>query len=234
MVIDNRSLGCRRLFCATPGCGQQGELIDRTRDGLPPDVIERKFAQKGWTVGYDSKSDYCPSCTKTRESERRAKRLKSIKVNGAAAEPAVLSQEEIPMQNGAEHPTGMSRSDRRIIHAKLEEVYADEATGYKVPWTDAAVARDLGSHIPVAWVAEVREVAFGPAKDNEEIRDMLVRVKRAAEEAKHVLEQARAVRAEVETLTIRYNALMKDTREIAKSLDGLLVIAERIERSVKS
>lgn len=196
-------------------------------------MIERKFAQKGWTVGYDSKSDYCPSCTKTRESERRAKRLKPIKVNEAAAESAVLPQQETPM-NGAEQPQPMSRSDRRIIHAKLEEVYLDEQIGYKTPWTDAAVARDLGSHIPVAWVAEVRETSFGPAKDNEEIRDMLVRVTRAAADAKDVLEDAKVIRADVEALTIKYNGLMRTARDIAKSLDGLLAIAERVERSVKS
>jgi hypothetical protein len=232
-VIDNKQIGMRKLCCVEPGCGQQGELIDRTRDGLPPDVIERKFKQKGWTVGYDSTGDLCPSCTATKQAQRRTKRLKPIIVNEAAAEPAVLPQEATVQHNGAEQPLKISPSDWRIIHAKLEEVYDDPDRGYKPPWTDASVARDLGSHLPVEWIAEVRERAFGPAKDNEEIRDMLARVKDATEKAKGLIEEAKGHRTQVEALVANHNDLMKRCREVAKSLDGLLAIAERIERAVK-
>jgi hypothetical protein len=54
----------------------------------------------------------------------------------------------------------MTRTEKRIIYAKLEEVYADETTGYRGSWTDERVAIDLG--IPKEWVSLIREDAFGP------------------------------------------------------------------------
>lgn len=129
-------------------------------------------------------------------------------------------------------PAIMSRADRRIIHAKLEEVYEDEDKGYRAPWSDAAVARDLGDHIPIAWVAEVREQAFGPAKDNGEIRDMLDRVTKAAAEAHALLADAKAHRAEVQKMVTETNELMARATEVGKTLDGLLAIAGRIQKAV--
>ena len=49
--IDGKPIGVRRLFCVTPNCGQQGELLDRTTDGFPSNFIIKKFEQKGWSVG---------------------------------------------------------------------------------------------------------------------------------------------------------------------------------------
>lgn len=64
----------------------------------------------------------------------------------------------------------MTRADKRVIFAKLEEVYGDETTGYKGSWNDTKVATDLG--IPTAWVALVREDTFGPETNAETIRMM--------------------------------------------------------------
>lgn len=135
--------------------------------------------------------------------------------------------------NGANLPAGMTRMDRRIIFAKLEEVYESEETGYKPGWTDLNVAKHLGQHIPVGWVAQVREEAFGPAKDNEEIRDMLARVNTAATDASKLLEDCKKHRIEVTALVESTNALMKRAAEIGKTLDGLTAIADRIERMVR-
>ncbi len=49
-----------------------------------------------------------------------------------------------------EPPAELTRENRRIILAKLEEVYVDEKTGYSPGWTDAKLALDLG--VPRAWV----------------------------------------------------------------------------------
>lgn len=133
----------------------------------------------------------------------------------------------------AESVTEMSRSDRRIIFAKLEECYHDEEHGYRAPWTDQAVAKDLGSHIPVGWVAQVREENFGPVKDNAEIRDMLVRVSIAATDARALLEEARAHRAMADTVVKSNNQLMERCTEIGKTLAGLLATADRIAKALK-
>jgi hypothetical protein len=225
IIIDTKPIACRKLFCATPGCGQQGEVLDTSASTLPSAVVERKFKQKGWEVGRDPSKDFCPSCVATRLAARRGTRLKPI-------QNVVREDTTMPLANGADTLPEMSRSDRRIIFAKLEEVYQDEEHGYTVGWTDQTVARDLGSHIPVGWVAQVREENFGPAKDNEEVRDMLARVEKSTIEAKAILAEAKKVRAEASAMVERVNGLSKQCTEIGRALEGLMAIAERIRRAV--
>ena len=61
----------------------------------------------------------------------------------------------------------MTFSDRRIINAKLEEVYHDELNGYRAGWSDQQVADALGTN--VAWVEQLRAQNFGPAEGNAEV-----------------------------------------------------------------
>lgn len=242
-TIDGQKVTVRRIICAS--CGDPGEIADRTRGGLPSVIVERNFKSKGWEVGASEKHDFCPACIKKRQTERRSRRVKPV---------ATIKEEETPMKslhaigpalmNGASSLNGIapaisetppgeaSRIQKRIINTKLEEVYGDETTGYKTPWTDAAVAKDLS--VPVAWVVAIREEFFGPAADNSEIRDMLSRVTDASLAATKVLDQAKAIRIEAAGMVERVNSLSKEATEIGKTLNGLLTIAERIERSLKA
>lgn len=240
--VDNRPIGVRRLYCASPGCGQQGEIFDRAHDGLPVSFVERKFREKGWDVGSSEKHDFCPKCVEARRFERRSRKVKPLMrpaaefYNGTTAvapPPLTRSQEEPkPMTpTAADAPVEMARSDKRVIFAKLEEVYIDEKAGYRTPWTDAGVAKDLG--VPAGWVAAVRDENFGPANDNGEIRDMLARVETAAREAQAVLGEAKAIRSDGSALVARINEVAHKVTEIGKTLSGLLTIADRIEKSLK-
>jgi len=226
-MIDHKPIGVRRLICATEGCGFQGEIIDRTNDGLPSAVVRCKFEQKGWDVGNNEKHDFCPRCVDARRAERRARRFKPVIVPKGETAPMPS-----PTQSNAEAPPEMTRADKRLIFAKLEEVYVDETSGYKTPWTDAAVAKDMA--VPLAWVIAIREENFGPAADNSEIRDMLLRVKAAATEANTVLAQAKSIRTDGAALVDRVNKLSHECVEIGKKLDGLLILADRIERATKA
>lgn len=223
-MIDNKPIGVRRLTCATEGCGFQGEIIDRSHDGLPSGVVRRKFEQKGWEVGNNERHDFCPKCVEAKRAERRARRFKPVLISGGEAKAMPTTT--------ADAPAEMTRADKRLIFAKLEEVYVDETSGYKTPWTDAAVAKDMA--VPVAWVVAIREENFGPAADNSEIRDMLERVKVAAREANTVLAQAKMIRTDGAALVERVNKLTHECTDIGKKLDGLLVLAERIERATRA
>lgn len=238
--IDRKPTKVRRLFCATPACGQQGEILDKTPDGLAPALIERRFNNKGWEVGKNEKHDFCPACVEQQRTERRQRRnrnavnvLESVKnvIPLTPRETPPQPQERQDVQATAESPRDMSKIERRAIHAKLDEVYKDEETGYRDSWSDAAVARDL--KVPVAWVVDERERAFGPVKDNPEIRDMLTRVMDATTATRQLLEECKAHRAEAAKLVDHNNALMKRCAEVAKILDGLVAIATRIEKAVK-
>lgn len=84
-----------------------------------------------------------------------------------------------------EIPAAPTPSDRRIIFAKLEEVYLDEVKGYSANWTDDRVSKDLG--VPRAWVAEVREINFGPLRDNEQMRELLQKIDAMSKETASVI-----------------------------------------------
>lgn len=85
----------------------------------------------------------------------------------------------------ADIPATPTPSDRRIIFAKLEEVYLDEVKGYSANWTDDRVSKDLG--VPRAWVAEVREINFGPLRDNEQMRELLQKIDAMSKETASVI-----------------------------------------------
>lgn len=117
--IDNRPIGAHILYCTTAGCGKQGELLDRTSDGYPPEFIIRKFTQKGWFVGPDTHADLCPSCYKTEVAKRRQRRSPKLKLVSPVkpAEPPPTEPEMVA--DAAETPPTISRSDWRIIHSML-------------------------------------------------------------------------------------------------------------------
>jgi hypothetical protein len=71
----------------------------------------------------------------------------------------------------AEPPREMTRDDRRVIFAKLQDVYVDEKVGYGNGWNDQKVAADLG--VPLAWVRTIRDENFGTERSNEEWEKVL-------------------------------------------------------------
>lgn len=120
-------------------------------------------------------------------------------------------------------PREMQRSDRQIIISKLMDVYIDEKQGYASPWTDLKVAEDLG--VPRAWVEKLRDENFGPARDNEEIREMLAN-------CNTVLELAEKRLAEARELWAKANALNADIAEGRRAVEALQKQAERIAKAV--
>lgn len=72
----------------------------------------------------------------------------------------------------AEPPRQMTKEDRRLIFAKIDEVYLDESKGYSSGWSDKKVASDLG--VPAAWVKTIREENFGSEGANEDVKALIV------------------------------------------------------------
>lgn len=81
-----------------------------------------------------------------------------------------------------EQPQEMTREDRRLIFAKIDEVYLDENTGYSEGWTDTRVANDLG--VPLAWVKNIRSENFGEEQSNAAMAKQLDEVKAVLSQAK--------------------------------------------------
>lgn len=168
-------------------CREEDFVIQNGRSRMPPDAIHRKFSQAGWAIGRKASDDMCPACV-AKKVENRKERHMDKQQN----KPAVVA---VP-------PRQMSRDDRRLIFAKLEEVYVSETVGYAPGWTDEKVATDLGT--PRAWVETIRDENFGPLKDNAETRKLLSEVESLETQVKAI--EAKAV------------ALLRQAQEIRKAV----------------
>lgn len=164
------------------------------KDSAASAHAESHFRSIGWTIGNRPKDDRCPDCSRRSKPDLK-----------------VISMEPKP-----EAPREMSREDRRIIFAKVDELYLDDKSGYTPPWTDAAVARDLG--VPRAWVAGVRDELFGPEGSNAEFDDFLAR--------------AEPLIAEMRNLNRSAAAKLEEARRLSARIDELERVAKRVEREI--
>jgi len=156
-----------RLVCGSCGCGGQ---LGRMNFGpaIADEQVPQKFEALGWRVGKrrDGRDDRCPSCV-NREQEARRRHLHVVQ--SEESEPVAQNNTPVPKPvltpSPVDKPREMSRDERRLIFAKLDEIYIDERSGYSAGWTDARVANDLG--IPRAWVTKIRDENFGPGTSEE-------------------------------------------------------------------
>lgn len=224
--IEGRRVGAHRLVCSTPGCGAEAEILDQNDRPLPSNVIERKFKQKSWEVGKNERHDVCPRCVEAERVARRQRRRNNIiSINQPSQGEQMAQAIEI-----ADAPREMTREDKRIVYGKLSEVYIDETKGYAAPWTDAAVAKDLG--VPAKWVSDVRDEMFGPARDNSEIRDILARASKIGQEAASAITEAEKIRTEAASLIVRCNTMNTTLKDLFRAVEVLNTAAGRIERAI--
>lgn len=206
-------------------CGSIEKISVNTYGGsMAPEGIAGRFRNKGWIVGGNDGKDICPSC-KNDGAMKRSQRQMKEKDKGVTS-----TQNDAPR-----HP---SRDDKRVIFAKINDVYVDEKTGYDAGWTDARVARDLG--VPVAWVANIREEHFGDECANPQIIAMI-------EEARSCLVEAKGVCSEMHDfialskkwLDERHNEFSAEMQKMEKFIlkfddqrKGLLTGVDRLESKV--
>jgi hypothetical protein len=127
----------------------------------------------------------------------------------------VHSKAEAPMaaSNVTPLPRQMTRDERRIIYAKIEEVWGSEDTGYKAPWTDKKVAEDLG--VPQAWVAMLRDENFGSKSSNPAIEEQ---GRAAVEFVAELRSKAQEITATVKTLMDKADAIERRLIDIQKAV----------------
>lgn len=144
--------------------------------------VTKKFLQQGWVLGRTSKNDVCPAC---------AHPSKKI----ACQSTETVMSNVTPITAKADAPPQMTKEDRRIIFAKIDENYIDETSGYSGGWSDEKIAKDL--NVPRAWVAEIREHNFGPevgesvAEDIEKLKTAIAKGNMSLQELDRKMEAAR-------------------------------------------
>lgn len=150
--------------------------------GLGAEILERQMKRAGWELGARPTKDLCQACA-------QAKRKKKIEKKGDVIHMAKYGAAGISVVT-ENQPREMSRDDRRIIFAKLNDVYIDETTGYGNGWSDKKVAEDLS--VPRAWVEEIREENFGPIQISEEAKEQIAELQKLERDANSLLTQMKA------------------------------------------
>jgi hypothetical protein len=169
----------------------------------PPSAASQHFLNKGWVVGNSPKKDFCP------RHASPAKRKGTKTMDSNITTPV------------ADKPREMGREDRAIIFDKLNEVYGKDA--YKSPWTDAAVAKDLG--VPRDWVSTMRDDMFGPAGSNPLFDEFLTATSRLEE-------QCGSFAAKFEAATKAAEMLAADYAELRKQVDVCRMLERRVQREI--
>ncbi|PZQ82675.1 MAG: hypothetical protein DI549_10880 [Ancylobacter novellus] len=212
-------LRCRR-------CPNKFEHKARKYSGPPPnleDEVLPEAKKAGWDVLHGARRATCPDCREM-AARLKAKREEKIMVTKPApVVPAALLAPSTPAAPRAEPPRTMDFEDRRVILMKLNEVYDSPSTGYGRGWSDKRVAEVLGA--PRAWVAELREQNFGPARDNDDVREFLTEARNALAAAKDLTEQTTKCEAEhvvlrrmIDDLKGRLNRLERQSADLQKAV----------------
>jgi AraC-like DNA-binding protein len=205
---DRRVRGVRTRCGA---CGFEGKVPLNTH-GHPStrgeaESIEaaKKFQAIGWEINSTPSKDRCPACVRAAKSNKGKPAERPT--NGAN----MGAQQAKPIETVAHAPAPpeMSLADRRIIFAKLEDVYGTENTGYTGAWTDKTVAEDLG--VPRAWVTSIREQFFGAAGGNAVLHEQIEEARRVIAEGRKLLAEVSDLKSRIDEQQATINRLMRDT-----------------------
>lgn len=203
-----RRQGLYVLQCGAKDCNNTEQI---TAGGhLPAQVVRKLFQQRNWTVGRTPRHDRCPGCTaRVPAPSPEAEKVVPMVSSTLTVVPAV--------------PRAMEVDDRRIIFAQLNDVYLDGTQGYSAGWSDKRVAEHL--NVPRAWVATIREENFGPARDNEDVRELDASI---LDMQKRIAEFDATLQTANEHMTV----LSKLGHTLKSELGALSLKAEKIRKAV--
>lgn len=206
---DGKRVKAIILRCACEGCNNR-EVLYTDAFRSPPNKAwtAKHFINKGWAVGRTPQKDFCP------DHNSRAARRQPKQETETMPTPTPAT--------AAAEPRSMTRDERRIIHAALQDVYIDDV-GYTVGSTDISVATSLG--VPVAWIAEVREQFFGDAGSNPEIENFTSQVKLLTG-VQEILEHDLQVTVEA------LSSLQERVRKVREDIATLNTTAARVDAAI--
>ena len=127
---------------------------------LPPDIIDKKFSQKGWKID----PHVCPTCVAkekkaravTKKERQQMSNVTPAKSNGTMANNPVLKA-----------VSGDAHKATAKMHQLLVLNFDADEGRYAEGWDDERVAKESG--LSLTHVTEVRNIAYGELKEPEEI-----------------------------------------------------------------
>ena len=188
--------------------------------GVPLPLVRQRMAKHGWEIGSRSSGDMCPDCISGKHKKHQKEPVKENNVVNFIK---------------AEEPPTMSREDRRLIFAKIDEVYLDENTGYSEGWTDKRVSDDLG--VPLAWVSSIRAENFGEERSNSAIMKQVEEVQKTLADAKRLHEQTKSdimkMSTQAEAVMAEFNKVINNITKSQKELNSINHEIARQESKIK-
>jgi hypothetical protein len=236
IIIDGKPMRGVRIRCADCGKTDVIHMNTMRWSSSNEDKecrqVTRRFETGGWRVGEARAKHLCPACIEKSNNPQELSEEQAEKFLSLCREiPTVrdlahawgwsksrvdrLLQKRKASQKGEEPvtsatvtaiPRKMTRDERRIIYAKIEEVWGSEDSGYKPPWTDKKVAEDLG--VPQAWVATLRDENFGSKSSNPAIE----------EQGRAAMEFVAEMRSKAQEITAMAKALLDKAEVIERRL----------------
>jgi hypothetical protein len=144
---------------------------------ISPVHAKNWFNDKGWYVAKTPSGDLCPDHYHHDGRPKKEDRVttppppsiptENVIATAIMSEPVEAFAPPVPMQDY------IPKTDKRLIIAKLEEVYEDETRGYRKGWSDLRVAGDLG--VDQEWVELIRASIFGPAFSEADAEERLLK-----------------------------------------------------------
>lgn len=118
----------------------------------------------------------------------------------------------------------MDKTDRRIVFARLNEVYGDDM--YNDEWTDEKVAEDLG--VPVKWVEVVRDQDFGPNVN------AVLKAKEVGDKEKRLTDLAEKVERQIVLIDKKVEQLQALDKKVTDIHNQIADLIDRFDELVKS
>ena len=214
--VEGRSNGMSVYYIKCVECSHEEIIRAGKRSGsLHVTFVHKKFTSLGWGIGRNFNHDTCPECV----SKNKFKYIQS--------KESIMSN-VTPLSVKAEPPQPMTKEDRRIIFAKIDENYVDEMSGYSGDWNDEKVAKDL--NVPRAWVSQIREDNFGPEIGEVVAQDVTL-IQNEMEKARKLLAD---IDAAVAGMSAQYQSILQSLRLARASFsDSIKDATVRLEKLSK-
>jgi hypothetical protein len=203
-------------------CIECGEAFDLRWDtgGNHPDFIAKKFKQIGWQFdAYKPRKCVCAICMGARHdrslSEELMPKSNSANVPGATVQPYTPPTTDTAMVTVTNQAADLARRDmtasqKHKVRTILDMQFDDEKGRYLEGYDDKRVGEEAG--VPWAVVVEIRELAYGPLKDDPVVAQYKADVT--------------SLREEFTRLTKRTEQIATELQDTIKSIHGRLVNVE--------
>lgn len=133
----------------------------------PPEMLDKKFVQKGWELD----PNVCPDCIVKRKKAKATANKEQMKMNNTAPKTTgTLSDNPVLKAVSADTHKATAK-----MHQLLTLHFDVDGGVFAEGWNDERISKESG--ISVAHVTDVRNIAYGELKEPEELTKLRADIK---------------------------------------------------------